>query len=357
MKILFLSAYDAVSHKHWREGLTMNINEHEWTELVLPPRFFSWRVRGNSLSWAFGERETLSRKYDLVFATSMTDIASLRGFIPSLAEAKTIIYFHENQFAYPDSRSIHSNVDAKMVNLYSALCADIVLFNTDYNRKAFFDGLKKFLKKMPDFVPEGVVEKISECSGVAHVPIKKLSPLVSKRDVPVILWNHRWEYDKAPERFFAILKKLRDKGFKFGLNIVGQQFRESPEVFEEIKSKFSEEIIKWGYVESREEYEGILRDSDMIVSTAIHDFQGLAVLEAVDAGCIPVLPDRLAYPEFFDSRFLYQCGTSIEKEAEIGADKIIELWGEKPTLPSLEYLYWENYTNVYKEVFQKLFNA
>ena len=85
MKILLLSAYDAASHRVWREGLVRHIDEHEWTVLTLPPRFFAWRARGNALTWAFQEREVLDRKYDLLFVTSMTDLAELKGIVPSLS--------------------------------------------------------------------------------------------------------------------------------------------------------------------------------------------------------------------------------------------------------------------------------
>ena len=35
-----------------------------------------------------------------------------------------------------------------------------------------------------------------------------------------------------------------------------------------------------------------------MVSTALHDFQGLAMLEAMASGCVPLAPDRLAYREY-----------------------------------------------------------
>ncbi|MFC6979090.1 tRNA-queuosine alpha-mannosyltransferase domain-containing protein [Microbulbifer taiwanensis] len=53
---MLLSAYDADSHKRWRRGLVAAIPEWQWTQLTLPPRYFSWRIRGNSLSWGRGRR-------------------------------------------------------------------------------------------------------------------------------------------------------------------------------------------------------------------------------------------------------------------------------------------------------------
>ncbi|MCP4709148.1 MAG: glycosyltransferase family 4 protein [Planctomycetes bacterium] len=37
--------------------------------------------------------------------------------------------------------------------------------------------------------------------------------------------------------------------------------------------------------------------SDIVVSTARHEFYGLSVLEAAAARCYPLLPNRLSYPE------------------------------------------------------------
>ena len=49
------------------------------------------------------------------------------------------------------------------------------------------------------------------------------------------------------------------------------------------------------------------------MSCAKHDFFGVGVAEAVAAGCVPVLPDALAYPELIEERWhtvtLYQPGS------------------------------------------------
>ncbi|MGL4651339.1 MAG: glycosyltransferase, partial [Caldilineaceae bacterium] len=49
--------------------------------------------------------------------------------------------------------------------------------------------------------------------------------------------------------------------------------------------------------ESRAEYEVLLSQAALVVSTADHEFFGISLLEAVLAGAFPLLPKRLSYPE------------------------------------------------------------
>ena len=58
-----------------------------------------------------------------------------------------------------------------------------------------------------------------------------------------------------------------------------------------------------------------------MVSTALHEFYGIAVIEAVRAGCRPLLPNRLSYPELFDGEFLYDEDEFVEKFAEVLLNK------------------------------------
>ena len=127
MKILLLSAYDAHSHRYWRESLVDQFEQYQWTVLSLPPRFFSYRVRANPMTWFIEQRPTLSADYDLIIATSMVDVATLKGLIPSLATIPLWLYCHENQFSYPLSHHFNDrafkNLDPKMVFLYNCLVA------------------------------------------------------------------------------------------------------------------------------------------------------------------------------------------------------------------------------------------
>lgn len=356
MKILLLSAYDAESHRYWWQGLKSHLQEHEWTVLTLPARYFSWRVRSNSLTWAHTQTDLLNQKYDLILATSMTDLSSLKGFVPSLANTPSIVYFHENQFGYPGSGREFKSVEPKILNFYTALAADMVLFNSEYNLKTFFTGLEKLLKKMPDLVPVGVVEGLRNKSKVLPVPIDQ-SGIESDRseDGFNIVWNHRWEYDKNPTLLLESMECLRESCDEFTLHVVGKKFRTVPAEFDLIKARLAGNIGKWGYLESKGEYLNLLKKADVVLSTAIHDFQGVAVLEGVAAGAVPVVPDRLAYRELFGERYRY---SDDGHEAEGIVSKILELMAFKKDVglnsPNISHLSWERLIPEYEKVFQSV---
>jgi len=309
MRILLLSAYDAHSHRRWRQGLVAAFPEWRWTVLTLPPRFFSWRVRGNSLTWAYSERKTLEQSFDVLVATSMTDLSALKGLVPKLASVPALVYCHENQFAYPDRRDGQA-IEPKVTSLYALLAADRVIFNSAWNRESFLEGARTLLRLMPDAVPDGVVDSIAGKSCTLPVPLEghwfeKAGAAANNEGPFTIVWNHRWEYDKAPERMFGALLELHRAGLDFRVHVLGQQFRKQPPVFAEMYPLLKDHIGEWGMVEAAADYRRLLRQSHVVLTTSLHEFQGLAVLEAVASGCIPLAPDRLAYPEFIPDTCRY----------------------------------------------------
>jgi glycosyltransferase involved in cell wall biosynthesis len=56
-------------------------------------------------------------------------------------------------------------------------------------------------------------------------------------------------------------------------------------------------VLAWGYAPDQDAYRAMLRLSDIVISTAIQEFFGISVIEALYCGCVPVLPRRLSYPE------------------------------------------------------------
>ncbi len=361
-KILLLSAYDAVSHQYWRKGLVKALPEYEWTVLTLPPRHFSWRIRGNSLSWAYTERDTLERRFDLIIATSMTDLSALIGMVPSLAHIPSLLYFHENQFDYPASGNEYQSIEPKVTSIYAALSATRIAFNSDYNRSGFLRGVDELLRRMPDHVPLHVAERLREHSQVLPVPLMNewFEPVTAKAEKFTLLWNHRWEFDKAPERFFSALLKFRETGADFKVHVVGQQFRKSPVIFDQLRDELSGYIGEWGYIEDINRYREVIAESHVVVSTSLHDFQGLSILEAVAADCIPVVPDRLAYQEYLPAKFRYPSFVeSPEKESEALQLMFADIYsrfsaGGLPPAPDISALKWKKMSLPYRTIIDSL---
>jgi len=306
-KLLILSPYDGFSHGFWREGLADYLaGEFEIVECTLPPRFFSWRQRGNSLSFAL--KPVLQQPFDLMVATSMTDLSGLRGLNRHLSSVPAIVYFHENQFAYPGN-NIVGLLERQLTSIYTALSADRVFFNSEFNRSTFLVGAKKLLGRMPDEVPSGIANSIEEKSLIVPVALD-IDPVKSYGSPGTrlkIAWNHRWEHDKGPDRLNEIVTELIRRKVDFELSLLGQQFSRHPPVFDEILEMLhvNGNAGEIGFVESRTEYLAKLSAHDFVLSTADQEFQGLAIQEAMASGCIPVVPDALSYPEYIPAEYRY----------------------------------------------------
>lgn len=363
MRVLVLSAYHADSHRHWLDGLMRHLPNIEWTVLSLPARYFSWRIRGNSLSWAMQQRALLTAPYDVVLATSMTDLSALRGLVPELGRIPTVVYFHENQFSYPQNVQQRSGVEPQILNIYTALAADKVLFNSDYNRRTLLDGADSLLAKLPDFAPRAEVAAQLADSQVLPVGIElhDYTPRPTGARLSV-LWNHRWEYDKGPDRLLALVKECAEHALPLDFYIAGQQFRHHPEEFAEIKAVIEHSdvlvLCQWGYVADARRYEEMLSRCDVVLSTAIHDFQGLAILEAVAQGCTPLIPDRLCYPEWFGEAYRYTASDDLQLEAGACRIQLQNLLLQKVrgnSVPvDVSALSWRQLAPRYKQIFEDL---
>ena len=183
----------------------------------------------------------------------------------------------------------------------TALAADRVWFNSAFHRDSFLEAMHKALRKMPDYRLPDVVQRIREKSAVEPLGIRDITPRERRPPGPLrLLWAARWEYDKDPETFFAALRELKQRGAAFRLSAIGERYAESPEVFDQARLWFADEIDRWGFQPSRAEYEQALREADVVVSTAQHEFFGVSIIEAIAAGAFPALPRRLAYPEILN---------------------------------------------------------
>ena len=323
LNILALEPYFGGSHAAFLEGLRA-ASRHRWTLLTMPARKWKWRMRGAALHLAKEAAALADRPFDLVFATDFLSGADWKALAPEpLGRFPMVTYFHENQLSYPLEPGRQRDYQYGFTNLTTCLASREVWFNSAFHRGAFLEAVGNLLRRMPDFVPEGIPDAIAARSRVLP-PGMDLRPLVAgrqrgRREPPLtILWSHRWEYDKNPEAFFEVLFFLAQEGVPFRLSVLGETFRKWPPVFEEAKRRLADRFVQFGYVPDRQTYEAHVRQADIVVSTAIHEFFGLSVVEAVAAGCFPLLPDRLSYPEIvppdLHETFLYRDERELRKK-------------------------------------------
>jgi len=231
---------------------------------------------------------------------------------PVVRNVPLVIYFHENQFVYPDRFHQERDQHFAFTNFISAFAADQAWFNSSFNRDSMLAALRKQAKHWPDFVPDEAIACLDSKSKVEHPGIKiptldwqtieqtRNDRIVAGRPLHLI-WAARWEHDKNPADLLESLRKLRDLRVPFELSVIGQQYRAVPPELETIRSEFADVTQRWGYQPDRAAYWQALCDADVFVSTATHEFFGLAAVEAIGAGLLPLLPTRLAYPELLQT--------------------------------------------------------
>lgn len=320
-RVLILEPYYGGSHKHFLDGLQENIAA-EYTLLALPAR--KWKMRMQlSAPWFLAKIEEMlpeNRWFDTVLCSTFVDVGMLRALFSRVEgwnwNTRYLTYFHENQFAYPRRAGDNYFYQFTAINFNSALASDRLAFNSHFNRESFLKNCRKYVKSAVDMDLSWTVDTLHEKSDVLYpgLDFTAIDNLGSRpnNSVPVIVWNHRWEHDKNPEEFFNGLAELEDDGLDFKLILLGQSFLSRPECFEKGQTRFQKKIVHCGFAASYSEYVSLLQQGDIVVSTSLHEFYGIAVIEALRTGCVPVLPDRLSYPELFENKFLYSAGDFVK---------------------------------------------
>ncbi len=307
MKVLFLNPFHGGSHRQFAEGWARH-SRHDIDLQTLPARAWKWRMRGAALH--FAHRVESPQKYDALVTTGLMSLADLKAlFGPRCPPA--LVYFHETQLSYPLPPGEVMDYQFGFTDITTALAARRALFNSHFHHDAFFARLPGFIKMMPDHRPGWVVEAIRSRSAVLYpgcdLPDGTSDPGPPEPGPPLIIWNHRWEFDKNPREFFAALDAVRARGAEFRLALLGENFQAVPKEFLEARERYGERIVRYGFVEAREEYVEWLRRGAIVISTADQENFGMAVVEAVRHGCHPLLPRRLAYPELLPEEFHAAC--------------------------------------------------
>jgi len=326
MRILLVSPYHGGSHQSWAEGL-QRYSGHDVELLTLPARFWKWRMHGGAV--------TLARRFldsgvrpDLILTTDMLDLSTFLALTRAVtADIPTVLYLHENQLTYPlpddpETGAMRRQAGERdrhygFINYASMLASERVVFNSRFHEQSVFEALPPFLSHFPEHkeldtvgalrhkssvIPVGIDGDWLAAGARAHDRVMATDGRPSDHgargnsDPPLVLWNQRWEYDKNPRRFLDAVREVAGRGTEYRLALCGQVFSDQPGEFDRAAEDLGSRVVHFGYAEP-EEYRRLLWEAAVTASTAHHEFFGISVLEAMFCHTLPLLPDRLSYPE------------------------------------------------------------
>ncbi len=346
------------------EDQLQKYSRHEIKLLTLPGRHWKWRMHGAAV--------TLAEKFmlmdynpDLIIATDMIDLSTFIALVrKKINTTPIVLFFHENQLTYPWSAN---DPDTKLnrdrtyawINYTSSLAADKILFNSRYHMESFLSAIPDFLYAFPDYRNHDTVDSIIAKSNVQYIGME-LKQFYSKNkretNVPTLLWNHRWEYDKCPEVFFECLYRLSKEGAVFKLIVCGESYKKYPDVFDEARTRLSKHISHFGYVQSKERYIELVQSADILPVTNNQDFFGISIIEAIAAGVTPLMPHKLSYPEHLDPIMYPKCFYNTHEDLYQKLKTMIQDWSNQ--LPSLadqvKHYDWSNIIESYDLTFENI---
>jgi glycosyltransferase involved in cell wall biosynthesis len=344
MRVLLVEPWYGGSHRAWADGWAA-ASSHDIDMVTLPDRFWRRRLRVGAAElaplvdrWVDGQGRP-----DVVVATSMVDLAALMGASRrSLGDVPVVLYCHENQLVYPHPDQVAApDVDAAARSLQSLTVADRVVVNSQHHLEEMGVGACRVIRDLG--LAGGAVERrvgaaldaaivvpvgvdLAWCDAAGDVPGRDRGALDgadSGSGDPVVLWPHRWDGDKAPDAMVRTLERLAAEGVAFGVVLAGEDGWDGQGRRRDALERLGSRVVASGLL-SPGDYRHWVRRADVVVSTARHEYFGVAVVEAMAAGCVPVLPDRCSYPELIPGGFhaaaLYPDGGFGRRLREVLAD-------------------------------------
>ena len=352
-------------------------------------------------------------EYDLLLVTDLMSVADLKA-VWGVNCPPIVLYVHENQLSYPAPEGEQKDFQFAFTDIASALAADAMVFNSRCHRDAYFTVLPVVLRRMPEYEPSWIPEALAGKARVLYPgcrlpappaePVRggttetpgaegqRATPAAARLSLarggpaavsaessagaahtvdwqprgcpvaetgiwpPLVIWNHRWEFDKQPSAFFAALRKVQRAGVEFEVALLGENAQYVPQEFIAARKWLGERVVQYGYLPSRTAYLELLGRGSVVVSTAIQENFGISVVEAVAAGCHPLLPRRLAYPEVIPAAYHDAC---LYDDDEALAEMLIALLSRPPvTAPSglvaaMQRYSWDRLADEYDALFEE----
>ena len=287
------------SHQRWAEGYA-EASAHAVRLIALGGEAWRWRLQSGAvpLAEAMAGAWASAGVPDAMIVSGMVDTSTLLGLLRPPRSTRVVVFQHESQVARPRPDQPEAR-DAVLAQWRGWMAADQVWFATEWHRSVALEALVRFADAQPGSEVSATLPSIEARSRVVPVgidlqPMRDASPAGS--EPPLVLWSHRWEPDKDPAAFVAAIDRLVQSDVEFRLALAGEHGDGGAPEYDQLLARHGDRVVAAGPLDAAA-YAETVRRADVVVSTAVHEFFGVAMVEAMAAGAVPVLPDRLSYPE------------------------------------------------------------
>lgn len=354
--ILLLDPFHGGSHAAWSQGVQDGLSQqgHRVELKTFPANHWKWRMQGAAAIWARELQDTSPP--DVLLTTDMCDLAQLKGLLPATwYGVKCVVMFHENQLTFPwsptdNDPNLGRDLAYSYINVSSALAADQVWFNSAHHRDVFLEAVDAWMSKMPKPRLSRPAARIAVQSHVVHLgmdfegwdAMKPDTPINwAECDVPVLLWNQRWSWDKGTDAWMGLVHDILARDIPAKFVVLGESKGRLPEGWEAMRENMGSRCLQWGYADSKEDYIQWLWRSTAAPLAPKQEYFGLAVVEAMRCEVMPWVPESHAYPETMPDGHLFM-------DPEMWLDALQnQAWRTWPTTPQAyrqraESFSWDN---------------
>ena len=230
---------------------------------------------------------------DLISYPNLSKLLFIDFFNPGL---DLIRYFHQQQNTYCQYGSLLHGGSFLSDDLYSWPWlqgferAWATLYDTIYAPSSF----------LAKATPQWVSEKIKVFPWGMDIYNKVANEHIDHKSIDVI-FPHRLASDKGIDDLITIITSLPDVSFAITTSQTQSVIKDSP-YFSQLSEHRNVQFI---CAQSSTEHLQTLQKSRLVLSCAKQENFGYAIMKAILAGCIPIAPKRLCYPEFLPQAFLY----------------------------------------------------
>uniref|UniRef100_A0A8C0F294 tRNA-queuosine alpha-mannosyltransferase n=1 Tax=Bubo bubo TaxID=30461 RepID=A0A8C0F294_BUBBB len=334
MSVLLIEAFYGGSHKQLMDLLQEELQE-DCVLCTLPAKKWHWKARTAALY--FMQTVPASTNYRILFASSVLNLAELAALRPDLGKLKKVLYFHENQLAYPVQKCQERDFQYGYNQILSCLVADVVVFNSAFNMESFLTSIGKFMKLIPDHRPKDLEKIIRPKCQVLYFPVRfpdvsRFMPEHKLAHLEKVIGAKRngdayqLEDLSGQQKSRALMKNSNaqcESGLceaQPGLYTTQHEGLPSP-LTAPARSNQSEASESTNPCQE-EDKQHLTSNLCSILSGQDYQQRPLHVawphrwVEAVYCGCYPLCPKALVYPEIFPAEYLYSTPEQLFKRLQ-----------------------------------------